>query len=82
MANETDQDPRYPGTGNYIDWLMSLDPLELSARNIDEVVLFQRKSRLAYDSGAKPKRGASGPPISLADIGLVKKSNPVKRRKV
>ena len=67
---------------NEIDTLMALDPLELSAQDIDAIILYQRKSRLAYDSGVKPKRGASGPPITLADIGLVKKSDPVKRRKV
>lgn len=34
---DPETDPRYPGTGNYLDWLMSLDPLELSAKNIDDV---------------------------------------------
>lgn len=37
MADETETDPRFPGTGNYLDWLMSMDLLELSARNIDEM---------------------------------------------
>lgn len=37
MSEEPDSDPRFPGTGNYLDWLMSMDPLELSARNIDEM---------------------------------------------
>jgi hypothetical protein len=37
MTEEPDKDPRFPGTGNYLDWLMSMDPLELSARNIDEM---------------------------------------------
>lgn len=72
-------DPRFPG-GNYIDWLMSLDPLELSAQNIDEIILVHRKGRLAHQSGVKPKKVTAEMP-SLEAIGL-SKSEPIKKRKL
>ena len=67
---------------NEIDALMHLDPLELSAQDIDAIILYQRKARLAYDSGVKPKRGGATAPIDLVAIGLEVKAPPVKRRKV
>ena len=68
---------------NEIDRLMSLDPLALSAQDIDDIIAYQRKARAAYDSGAKPKKGASAPTITLADLGLKKKApEPVRRRLV
>lgn len=66
---------------NEIDLLMSLDPLELSAQNIDEIILYQRKQRLAYQSGAKPRK-ASSEPIDLEALGLIAKAEPLKRRKL
>lgn len=83
MTSPTDPsgpDPRFPG-GNYLDWLMHLDPLELSAQNIDEIILIQRKQRLAWESGVKPKKSA-GPPIDLGKLGLAQKEEPIKRRKI
>lgn len=78
---EPSQDPRFPG-GNYLDWLMALDPLELSAQNIDEIIAAHRAARAAYASGGKAKRLASAQHIDLKQLGLVRKPEPVKRRKV
>ena len=57
-----------------IDTLMRLDPLDLSARDIDEIIAYNRKLLAAYDSGVKVKR--EGPKIDLEAIGLVTKSVP------
>ena len=66
---------------NEIDVLMSLDPLELSAQNIDEIIQYHRKGRALFESGVKPKRSGEAAP-SLAEIGLAQKSAPLKRRKL
>ncbi len=66
---------------NTLDELMSLDPLDLSAQNIDEIIAYQRKARAAWDSGIKPKKG-DHPAISLEKLGLVPKGPTIKRRKL
>ena len=66
---------------NEIDRLMQLDPLELSAQNIDSIILYQRKARLAYESGVKPKKVDSAP-IDLEALGLVTKGALIKRRRI
>lgn len=48
-----------------IDALMQLDPLGLSAQNLDEIIAYQRKARQSFESGVKPKKGDSGPKIDL-----------------
>lgn len=45
---------------NEIDRLMSLDPLDLSAQDIDEIIAYQRKSRQNWEAGIKPKKESSG----------------------
>lgn len=77
----TEPDSRFPGHGNYLDWLMTLDPLDLSSQNIDEIILIQRKARGMAESGIKPKKGSVNP-IKLASIGLASKGPEVKRRKI
>ncbi len=69
-----------------LDELMSLDPLELSAQDIDAIIAYQRKARASYESGVRPKKG--GPPLAapevkekLALLGLVPKAPTIKRRK-
>lgn len=80
MKDDAPQDPRFPG-GNYLDWLMSLDPLALSAQNIDEIIADHRAKRGIHTSGGKLKRPTEK--IDLAAIGLgAKPSAPIKRRKV
>lgn len=81
MTEEVEKDPRFPGTGNYLDWLMSLDPLQLSARNIDEVISYHRRNRSLVDAGVKPKKN-EGLKVDLAKIGLGKAPQVVKRRTV
>jgi hypothetical protein len=78
---EPELDLRYPGSGNYLDWLMSLDPLELSAQNIDQVIAYHRRNRSLVDSGQKPKKN-EGPKVDLAKIGLAAPKMEVKRRKI
>jgi hypothetical protein len=67
---------------NEIDILMALDPLKLSAQNIDAIIDYHRKAKLAYASGAKPKRSTSSQPIDLEKLGLKAKPEAVKRRKI
>lgn len=75
-------DDRYTAdSGNYLDWLMSLDPLELSAQNIDDIILIQRRARMQAEAGIKPKKG-NATPINLERIGLIPKEKEIKRRKI
>ena len=67
---------------NEIDALMQLDPLELSAQNLDDIIAYQRKNRLAYASGTLPRKGSTPNPIDLGSIGLTPEAKPIKRRKV
>lgn len=74
-------DERWDGKGNYLDWLMRLDPLEYSAQNIDEIIDIQRKARMRSDSGIKPKKRESEA-IDLVELDLAPKSKPMPRRKM
>ena len=67
---------------NEIDVLMALDPLELSAQDIDSIIAYHRKNRAIVESGGKPKRGATGPALTLADIGIAPKPTVMKKRKL
>ena len=57
---------------NTLDELMSLDPLELTATNIDEIIAYHRKARASAVGGKKVKR-ESGPKLDLGEVisGLV-----------
>lgn len=74
-------DERFEG-GNYIDWLMNLDPLELSAQNIDDIIVINRRQRLQYESGVKPKKGTQTASLDLGKIGLGPQPTQIKRRKL
>jgi hypothetical protein len=53
---------------NEIDRLMDLDPLELSAQDIDQIIAYQRKMKANFDAGVKssrPKTVADAPSIDL-----------------
>lgn len=72
---------------NEIDLLMDLDPTEMSAKNIDDIIEYMRKQRGNFEKGIKPKK-AEGPKktIDLASLGLSKKAAepppaPMTRRK-
>lgn len=69
-----------PGV-NPLDWVMSLDPLELTAEDVDDIVTYQRKARARYIAGEKPEK-ETGPKIKidLAQLGLIKPADPIKRR--
>ena len=63
MTSMTDEPP------TDLTALMSLDPLDLSTtpgtegrRNLDAIIAYQRKQRLAREGGAKTKRATSNAP--------------------
>lgn len=53
--------------GNEIDWLMNLDPLEMTDDNIDKIILYQRKQRVQFELGVKPKK-EQGPAQDLSNV--------------
>ena len=65
-----------PPTPSELDDLISRDPLDLSAQDIDAIIAMQRQYRARLEAGVKPKRGArtDAPKVSLdlAALGLVK----------
>lgn len=65
---------------NELDRLMSLDPLELSAQAIDDIIAYQRRARASADSGVKPKKGVVVK-IDLAALGIGAKKE-IKKRKL
>ena len=68
-----------------LDELMSKDPLSLSDQDIDDIIAYQRKARAQREGGVKPKKGVSDAPkakLDLAALGLVKKAEPMVRRKI
>lgn len=68
---------------NEIDLLMDMDPLELSAQNIDAIIAYQRKAKANFDAGIKPKKGGEDK-ISASDLlnklGMVPKAPVIRRR--
>lgn len=54
-------------TSNEVDLLMDLDPVNLSAQDLDKIILTHRKWRADYQAGVKPKK-ATGQKQTL-DIG-------------
>lgn len=46
------------GTTNEIDLLMDLDPENLSAQNLDDVIAWHRKRRADIEAGIKPAKQA------------------------
>ena len=69
---------------NEIDLVMALSAEELLGRpaDVDLIIAYHRKNRAIVESGGKPKRGASGPALTLADIGIEKKPTVMKKRKL
>lgn len=70
---------------NTVDDLMSLDPLELTADNIDSIIAYHRKARANAAAGIKPKR-ESGPKIDISEamsgfLAAPKASVPTIRRR-
>ncbi len=63
-----------------INELADRDPLSLSARDIDDIIAYQRKARANYEAGGKAKPEKSTVKIDLVALGLVAKPEPMKRR--
>ena len=56
---------------NDLDRLMALDPLELSAQDIDKIIEYQRQARKDWESGVKPKKaGAEKQKLDLVKLGI------------
>ena len=66
---------------NDIDYLMSLDPLELSKQDIDIIIAYHRNQRALREKGVKPKKD-KGPSnaIDLTALGLKPATPKINRR--
>src|SRR5258705_13193689 len=55
--------------------LMSLDPLDLTKQDLDKIIAYQRKQRLAREGGAKTKRATNDAPAVdiMALLGRIQK---------
>ena len=72
-----------------LDLLMSKDPLEMTAEDIDEIIAYHRRRRATLAAGGKAPRakkaeGPAGPKLDLKKLGLVKAPSaaPLTRRKL
>lgn len=64
-----------PPPPSELDELISRDPLDLSAQDIDKIIAFQRAARARRESGARTKKeytSVQGQSLDLAKLGLVK----------
>lgn len=66
---------------NDIDFLMSLDPLELSKQDLDIIIAYHRNQRALREKGIKPKKD-KGPAntIDLTALGLKPAAPKINRR--
>lgn len=65
---------------NELDTLMNLDPLDLSAQDIDKIIEFQRRARRDFEAGVKPKKSTEEKkPLDLVALGLDKPKAPLRR---
>lgn len=63
-----------PPPPSELDELMSRDPLQLSAQDIDAIIQYQRQARARRESGAKTKKAtADSPPSGIDLVSLVTK---------
>ena len=71
-----------------LEALDATDPASWKAKDIDDVIAYQRKARAQREAGVKPKRGKGlddGTPkkkIDLVALGLIAKAEPFARRKL
>lgn len=64
-----------PPPPSELDQLISEDPLNLSAQDIDKIIAFQRQARARREAGGRTKKpGADAPKVSLdlVKLGLTK----------
>lgn len=52
---------------NEIDELMNLDPLSMTAKDIDGIIAYHRRNRANAEAGIKPKK-ETGPKVSLDSV--------------
>jgi len=78
MNDLLDQPAIPPPSPNELDELISRDPLELSAQDIDKIIAYQRQQRAKRESGngrtRKPK--AEPAPSGIDLVALVTKAAP------
>lgn len=80
-TKDDDQDPRFPGGMNYLDWVMNVLPAdEHSPKTLAAIVKYERQARASYESGVKPKKADTGPKIDLVSLGLIKAKPKIIRR--
>jgi hypothetical protein len=66
---------------NDIDFLMSLDPLELSKQDIDIIIAYHRNQRALREKGVKPKKDKGlSTAIDLIALGLKPAAPKINRR--
>jgi hypothetical protein len=64
-----------PPPPSELDELISRDPLDLSAQDIDKIISFQRAARARREAGGRTKKEYASQPgqsLDLAKLGLVK----------
>ena len=67
---EDDEDERFPGNMNYLDWLMHvLKPTELTPKNIDQLIAYQQKAMAVHEAGGKIKKAD----VTLQNSELVRR---------
>lgn len=75
MTDLLDALAKPPPPPSELDDLMSRDPLNLSAQDIDKIIAFQRQARARRESGAKTKKASASQPghkLDLTALGLAK----------
>ena len=83
MVKEPEQDPRFPGNMNYLDWVINvLKADEHSPLTLKAIVAYERQARASFESGVKPKKADAGPKIDLLALGLIKAKPKLIRRNV
>lgn len=82
MAEEKSQ-------GSELDLLMSLDPLNTSEQDFDQIIAYERQARLEFELGVKAPKKDKGVTFdmnkvlsALAPAAVVPQSTPGKRRLV
>lgn len=77
MTDILDQPAIPPPSPSELDELISRDPLELSAQDIDKIIAYQRQQRARREAGnGKTKRTKAEPQetvtLDLSKLGLIK----------
>ena len=81
MTSNKDEDPRFPGGMNYLDWLFYvLAPDERTPTNLDQIIAYMRKDRDSRESGVKPKKFNYEPKINVAKLMHIKAKPGIKVR--